>query len=434
MGFSLEQIKVLLKETNQETLKELLEKRLLESKKSLSNLSHQVQAIQSILTSLSEGKELTPQERNQVMESILEISLNHLKRRGIVNDQNIFGGLAQEVAQLSPELEKILPEIQALTQYAQKNDIFLGPGRATSLGSLILYAQGYSPFNPLDFGLIPELFAQAKHLWLDVEYSRYREVGAICDQISEKSDIEVMAFRKPILDIFREMQNQIGIVHFDQFSDNDPIVLSAPKKLGLRGLFGPEWNPNFDAFRLMSEQFQKEHDWNLEALQDWYNRNEILGIEDFLNIGVLQDYDRKAFLTYRQTSCPENLPELKKSYGHLLFREDWIKIFIRLTGASVKEACLTLDALNKKTLNSESSLMDQIKDEKIKSLLLSRAESLDCKSHALSWWWFYKRTAIYKSLWKDQYLKVIDEWEQTNNLIWQEFGYKRQDGSLFLKA
>src|ERR1700692_1335076 len=83
LGFTLEQIKSLLRETNEQSLQELLEARLYQSRKNISQMQHQIKSLESILTSLKQDKELSETERIQVMENIIEISENNLKRKGV---------------------------------------------------------------------------------------------------------------------------------------------------------------------------------------------------------------------------------------------------------------------------------------------------------------------------------------------------------------
>ncbi|MGZ3771442.1 MAG: MerR family transcriptional regulator [Bdellovibrio sp.] len=437
LGFSLEQIKTILKETCQSTLKEYLEERLKESTLSLQQLSEQVIHLKSILTSLNAGEVLTDQQRSHVMENLLATSVDNLKRRGIIPTKETVNSLTREVDHFSEDLIKILPGIQTVMDFAKTNNIFLGPGRASSLASLVLFGQGYSPINPMRFGLLPEIFATAKMVWLDVEYSRHQEIGELCDKIFPKSSVEILAFRSPILDIYRTMQNKIGVVHFDDFSDDDPILFDAPVTLGLRGLWDLDWSPNFDAFKHWDDPEAKKRLNNAaEELKTWCQQNRIKDAHDFINISYLYySLGPNRLNEYTNGVCPAHLPELKATNGLLFYREDWIKIFARYGNVDNYKAIEVLKLIREnKNQDAILKAMDIIKDKEIRKYLLEKSKNLFLKSHMISSWWHYKRTAILKTLWPKEYLATIEDWEQKNNCIWQEFGYRRIDGSLFLKA
>jgi hypothetical protein len=108
---------------------------------------------------------------------------------------------------------------------------------------------------------------------------------------------------------------------------------------------------------------------------------------------------------------------------------------MRLTGCNLTEAIEAHKVFaNKIQTSAGESLLSRVLNSKIRDLLIKEAPKVFLKSHMVRSWWYYKRTAILKSLWTDFYLKTIGQWEQKNGIIWQEFGYKRPDGSLFLKA
>lgn len=432
LGFSLEQIKVLLVETKESSLKELLEKRLQECRSTSLALAQQIATLETILASLTIGQELTDLERSQVMENLLEASIDKLKRRGLV-DQHTHGRLSDEVALFSSEISQTVPEFRRIVEYARKQNILLGPGRGTSPASLVLFAEGYSPINPLQFGLLPELFSRTKYLHLEVEYSRHQELGQMCDELKSKTKIDVVAFRSPILDIFAEMKKKIGEVDFDKFSDFDPMILQAPKKIGVRGLFGIEWNSNYHAWQKMPDSLKTGKNWR--ALEGWFSNNTMNSPEDYINLQIIHErWSPQDLTAYSSAKGPEDLPELQNSKGYMIFREDWIKILMRLKGVDALQAREVLAQLSDMAEPAQKTIVDEISDEKIKTLLKKTAPGTFAKSHAVASWWYYKRTAILKSLWPKEYLATVDAWEQRHGLIWQEFGYPLEDAKYYLKA
>lgn len=372
------------------------------------------------------------------MENILETSLENIKRRGVLPKDNDVAMLSTEIEHLSEALKKTLPEMKALVRFAKDKDILLGPGRGTAPASVILFGEGYSPIYPGKFDLLPELFSKATYIWIDVEYSRYEEVGAMCDAISKKTGIDVVAFRSPIVDIFKDLQNRLGIVDFDKIADTDPMILEAPRNVGVKGLWDLDWNPNFHAFRSMSEEQQKKMWPDQDFFLDWIQAHGIRDADDYLNISYLY-YFRGSDGLRRYSEAlmkPESrIPELAKNRGMLFYREDWLRIFSARTGLSIQESILVHRALGKNDESSEHfSKIDLLSDAEERNLLKESAGKTFLKSHLVSSWWHYRRTAILKSLWKAPYLEAIDRWEQAHGLIWQEFGYKTEQGSYYLKA
>lgn len=435
-GFSLEQIKILMRETDGHSLQQLLEKRLQESRVASQVLSDQIESLEAILTSMKHGQELSVIERGQVMDNLLDVSLNKLKRKGVL-DQASIERVRQEVSLYSPGKRKFIEGLRKILDYAKNEDILLGPGRGSTAGSLVLFAEGYSNMNPLHYGLLPELFGESKYIWLDVEYSRHQEIGTLCNELARKTSIEIVAFRSPILDIFKKIERQIGKVEFDSFSDLDPMILQAPKK-GTRGLFWLEWNPRFHAFQDMKPEKQQELTWDNVVLEKFYTEHDLQSPIDYMALDSLMGIDdRETFFAYPSRSphsCPSYLPELKATKGVLIFREDWLQLAAKHAGISLVEANSLQRAVAKNPQGPESLVLEKIEDQDIKDLLINRASKVSSKSHALTSWWHYKRTAILKSLWPSEYLAALDEWEKKNDMVWFEFGYKTKDGNFYLQA
>jgi len=436
LGFSLEQIKALLRETSEQSLQELLEKRLSESRASSVQIKQQIESLESILTSLKQDKELSETERIKVMESIVEVSVNNLKRKGVV-DESAFVQMREEVSLYSDNKKQVVEGLRKILEYAKKENILLGPGRGNSAGSLVLFGEGYSKLNPMSFGLLPELFSESKYIWLDVEYSRYQEIGQMCDELSLKTGYEVIAFRSPLLDIFKRLDKQIGKVEFSSFSDNDPIVLQAAQK-GTRGLFWLDWSPNFHAHQNSSKEWQEKSQWKNAVLEKFFSENSFTCPMDYMVQDCLMSLALcEEFFAYPKRSknnCPSYLPELKETKGLLIFREDWIKILSRTAGISITEAHQVLRVIGKNQNASEASIFEKVTEPEIKKLLWATHKTVYSKAHAVSGWLQYKQTAILKSLWPNEYLAALDAWEKEHGLIWFEFGYKTNTNEFYLKA
>lgn len=435
LGFNLEEIKTLLRETNEQSLQDLLEARLSESRKDVLQMQQQIKSLESILASLNQDKELSNTERNQVMENIIEISENNLKRKGVV-DERAFLQMREEISLYSDEKKQVITGIRKIIDYAKKENILLGPGRGNSGGSLVLFAEGYVKINPMSYGLLPELFSAAPSVWLDVEYSRYEEIGRMCDELAQKTGVEIVAFRSPLLDIFKSLEKQIGKVEFNSFSDYDPMILKAAQN-GTRGLYWLDWSPNFHAHQNSSAEWRAKSLWKSEKLEQFFKENSFQSPMDYIIQDCLMVLGYEEFFAYPRRSaadCPTSLPELKETKGLLIFREDWLKILARTTGVSILEANDIQRAIAKDEKAPESSVLEKVKDSEIRKLLLSSSKPLCSKAHAVTSWLQYKQTAILKGLWPKEYLATLEAWEKEHGLVWFEFGYKPSANEYYLKA
>jgi DNA-binding transcriptional MerR regulator len=436
LGFSLEQIKALLRETSEHSLQELLETRLRESRASSLQIKQQIESLESILTSLKQDKELSETERTQVMESIVEISENNLKRKGVV-DERAFSQIREEISLYSNEKKQVVVGIREIIEYAKKENILLGPGRGNSAGSLVLFGEDYSKRNPMDYDLLPELFSATKFVWLDVEYSRHQEIGRMCDELTQKTGVEVIAFRSPLLDIFKSLEKKIGKVEFNSFSDYDPRILQAPQN-GTRGLFWLDWSPNFHAHQNSTQEWKEKSQWKNEELAKFYKENPIKGPMDYMVQDCLMSLGlRDEFFAYPKraiSDCPSSLPELRETKGMLIFREDWLKILTRTTGVSILEGNKIQRAIANSDDAPEVAVLDKVENSEIRELLRLSCKSVYSKAHSVNGWLQYKQTAILKSLWPNEYLAALDAWEKDHGLVWFEFGYKTNANEFYLKA
>ncbi|WP_413581966.1 MerR family transcriptional regulator [Bdellovibrio sp. HCB288] len=440
-GFSLEQIKVLLIETSESTLKELLERRLQESRTAAVSISQQINALESVLASLNYGHELTELERSQVMENLLDRSVGNLKRRGVI-DQEAHARVEREVSLYSKDKKALVAGVRNIVDYAKANDILLGPGRGNSASSLVLYSEGYGHFNPLKYGLVPEYFSAAKSIWIDVEFSRSKEIGKMADDIAKNSGIEVLAFKSPVLDILKDVQDQVGKIDFDSFSDEDPMILGAPAKLGLRGLYGVEYGENFHAFQVLSEENKKKYSLSHVNFDELY-APPFTSVQDFMVrtslLGQHRMHKLDLYSSRRDGDVDPKYPELNETRGVMVFHEDWDRIFSRASGIEITELAgirrqIVGEIIAGKEPVSANEVRIRVKDEKIANFLLEHVDKNFMKAHALTTWWYYKRTAILKSLWPKEYLAAIERWEEKNQMWWMEFGLPMKDGIVHLKA
>lgn len=424
MGFSLDQIKLLLEQTSTRRLTDIIADKIGESRRESILLAAKIQKLEKLLSSLKQNQPLTDEQKGEIMENLYEYSLNNLKRQGIQSDQ-VESLLKTEIEHLSPKIKELLPEIKNLLKVVEQNDILIGPGRANTLASLILLGEKYSPLNPVDFGLMPETFAHSKIFMLDVEYSNSQLIGQLCDEVSKKINFEVVAFKSPILDILKDVQNQVGRIDFESFNNFDPRILGASKLYGRKGLFGPDWNPNFEAFRRAPKWFQEEFCYNAEQLDEVYGEYEFKSPMDYINTQtLLHSFGIEELKKYRKETNGSGHPELDYTNGLLIYREDWLRIYMRLTGARFEEISPMLTSMREYPEKHSIRDLGKIEDPELRRVFFDSIPTLFSKSHGVSWWWYYKRTAILKALWSEIYLDAIKRWEDKHQMIWREFGYK----------
>lgn len=442
LGFSLDEIKMLLHAHHSSSLQSLLEKRLGSIKASEENLAQQKRSILSILTSLKKGLELSDTQRSFIMEDLITTGIEGLKRRGVSPSPETLQKLENEVKNFSSKQEQVVAGLKQIVQFAKDNDILLGPGRGASGASLVLFSQGYSPISPLKFNLIPELFAGATMLWMDVEFSRSKEIGELCRQMEKAIDFEVVAFKSPFLDILHRVQKQVGVIDFDRFSDDGPEVINAFRQKDLRGIWNFEWNPNFVAHLRSSQESQKKYARDQKHFEEWMQNYSLSDANDILNTGFI--YEMRGFdeldlyksLKEKKVLYPflssKSQEILKPNHGLLLYREDWLRILCDYLPLDIFQAIKVFKAVAKDQIDSEEyQIFMTLKDPEVRDLLLKESKVVFIKSHMAANYWYIKRSALLKSLWPEIYIETINTWEKENKIIWQEFGYSDKGERIF---
>lgn len=438
LGFSLDQIKIILDEGGIFCFLDILDKQIEESQKQTKNLEIRLSKLLSIKSSLNSKSVLTEEQRGVFMANLFENSINNLKRQGLSGSE-VEAYLKREIEVLSPEKKELLAQVKNLIIQAQERNIKLGPGRMNSAASIILLGEGVSSLNPVEYGLMPETFAFSKIMMIDVEYSNHQFIGELCEQISKDLQFEVVAFRNPLLDIYKKIQDIVGEIAFDKFLDEDPRILGIASSLGRTGIYGIDWNPNYQAFQMSNEEYRKEFTYTDKELDSLFNRYVFESPQDYVNqMTIMRFLGRESLKQYRSINKEKIVPELIETKGLLLYREDWIKIYMRAVSCDFSIANEKLNILREKALADDKVLKDEnllleITDLGLRFILLNSVTKLQSKSNQVSWWWHFKRTAILKLLWKDLYLQTIVDWEKENKIIWQEFGFK-YDGGYHLKA
>lgn len=442
LGFSLEEISKLLTATS---IKNLVEEKLQELTQQETVLSQQKSALQSILTSLETGTELSATQREVIMESIKERTIEGFKRRGIVPSAEMIKKIENEIQLGGEQQQKILAGVRQIMAKAKSLDVMLGPGRGSAGASLILFGEGYLPQNPLQYGLIPEIYSGATIFWLDVEFSRGKEIGELCRELEKEIKFPVVAFKCPFLDILCRVQKKVGTINFDSYADDSDVVLSAFKEKSLRGIWSFEWTPHFRAFQIMTAENQKKFARDQNEFEEWMQTYQIKNVEDILNISFMYGFRGMAELAEYQSLAktkikyaflkPSSQKILECSHGLLLWREQWLQLLQDNFAISLVEGIKIHRAVvNKKTETVEFQKFASLPDSEVKTLLEASAAKTFLKSHIASGFWYVKRTAILKALWPQVYLETITEWEQEKGLDWQEFGYTDDEGIRHLEA
>lgn len=448
LGFSLDDVKEVLRIEAGPSVQDFLERRLKAIEESALLLENQKSSILSILTSLKQGHVLTDEQRSVIMENLIEASIEGLKRQGLNPCAGTVRQLENEVRNFTPQQEQAVAGLREIMVFAKKKNILLGPGRGTTPASLVLFGEGYSPLNPMKFNLVPELFGGASYFWMDAEFSRSEEIGTKVRELAKKTGYGIIAFKNPFLDILKRVQDKVGVIDFDRYADDSDVVKAAFKYPTARGIWQYEWNPDFHAFRVMSEEDKKIYFTEQAPFEEWLPHYEFESAEDILNVGFLHEMRKfenlKTYESLRETRVlypflkPSAQKHLSGSRGLLLYREDWLRILCEYLPLDIFEAVKVYRAVLRNEPETDSyKLFETIQDEQVKDLLremVKKPHPVFLKSHLAAGFWYIKRTAILKTLWPEIYLKTVADWEQEKGMIWQEFGYIDDDRVVHMEA
>jgi DNA-binding transcriptional MerR regulator len=448
LGFSLDDIKEVLRIEAGPSVQDFLERRLKAIEQSTLLLENQKSSILSILTSLKQGHVLTDEQRSVIMENLIEASIEGLKRQGLNPCAGTVRQLENEVRNFTPQQEQAVAGLREIMAFAKKKNILLGPGRGTTPASLVFFGEGYSPIKTNKFNLVPELFGGASYLWMDAEFSRSEEIGNKVRELAKNTGYDIVAFKCPFLDILKRVQDKVGVIDFDRYADDSDVVKAAFKHKTARGIWQYEWNPDFYAFRAMSPEDQKSLFRDQGQFEEWLPHYEFESADDILNVGFLHEMrgfadlklyesltETRIFYPFLKASAQKHLSSTR---GLLLYREDWLRVFCEYLPLDMFEAQKVYRAVLKKEQDSESyKLFETIRDEDVKNLLrdmVKKPYHVFLKSHLAAGFWYIKRSAILKTLWPEIYLKAVDDWEQEKGLIWQEFGYIDNERKVHFEA
>lgn len=451
LGFSLSDIGELLKldfQVDYHSIQKSLRSQLKALQKEAILAQQKIQKTSDLLSALEKietSKPLDQNERRMVMESIREDVLTQLKLKQKISPKHLEF-IERETEVISDQVKKdFLLAVVDCIDFAKRNRLMIGPGRGSALGSIYLYALGYSKTDPTEEDLYPELFItrDIPEIWFDIQYQDGDRFVEYCKTVSSKLKVgEIEAFKFPLLDIIADTQKLIGKKIDFELIDNSSEDILRPFIAGdIERVF------LFDAPRkamIYSAVDQVGFDWlGFEKTNEYLRAQKIYGFRDVMNIASLvhrahdQVEERLAEYRLRKVNKQEYsfLSEhmrrkLEANFGMILFSEEIVEILMELMSWSAVKAKEFYGQLRKGTESIEDIKKLKSKNSEVYGLLKKEARYAFNKSHLWGEMHFAKQTAYLKTKYKDEYFAAIDAWEDKHGLSWSEIGYKANGISL----
>ncbi len=445
LGFSLNEIKELVKlefEVDYNSILSSLNAQLLTLQNDRNFIDQRINSVSNLLSALNKikmSKPLDQSERRMVMEKIREDVLTQLKIKRKISPKHLEF-IERETKVISDEVKRdFLMAIIDCIDYAKRNQLMIGPGRGNALGSIYLYALGYSKTDPTEEDLYPELFISrdVPEIWFDIQYKDGGKFINYCKKVSTSLSVgEIEAFKFPILDIISDTQKRIGEkIDFDLIDNNSNDVMKPFVAGDVERVFLFDAPPNAIIYRGVD---QIAFDWlGFNKVNEYLRRQKIFGFRDIMNIASLvhrgHDQVEERVEEYRLRKSRKQTynflsskmrKKLEVNFGMILYSEEIVEILMDLLGWDAVKAKEFYGQLR----NGNESLKDiqklKSKNPEVYDLLKKEAKYAFNKSHLWGEMHFAKQTAYLKTRYKKEYYAAIDAWEEENKLSWSEIGYK----------
>lgn len=451
LGFSLEEIKDILKVSPSEFIEDLTRK-LHEVEHDLQLLTERrLKIIQllSVSRKIQKGEALNDNERKNYMDAIQAEIYAGLEKKNIPLSTENIQYLQRDLDFQTPERAAYLEAVKKCLRFAQERNLKLGRVRGGLAGSLVLHALGLNSYRPKTDSLFPERFSgnNIPDIHIDVEFERGQEFVDYCAAISQSLPFgKINAFKMPLLDIIeRTQENLPRRIDFEHIADDDDRVLTPIRNADLEKIFIFDISP--DALIMKYENRMDGYE-NIEKIKDYVASQYVHSFRDVQNILALYHPASEARLNklarYRQAKLQpfqhsELAPSLQKSlldnFGLIVYHEDMIRIVAHYTGWGHEKANELRknhrSFLHTGDLNSDLfQEFRQLVPTEIVELYLRENPVTFCQPHIMSFSYFTKVTALLKHLHADIYLREIDRWEQKNGFRWDDIGIKMKGVSL----
>lgn len=445
LGFSLEDIKIVINFTDADLHLRLHEK-LLELDQEVANLAERRKRLLDLLSvanKIKTGEALTATERDLYMENIKEEVIAGLRTRyGEITETALTYLKRDEWLTAHPQVGDFLDGVKKCLEFAKKNNLKIGPARGSASASLSLYSLGVTGVDPLKHEMIPERLTTRKPFFhIDVEYANGQEFVNFCRAVNAKLPYgEIQAFKMPLLDIVQNVNKALGKdIDFDAIDDDSEIVLNHFRSQDLEKIFQFDFSP--DALVMNFEKFTPEF-LGLGKITDHFNGQKEFNFRDIINLTALWRPHAKELVErielYRKAKTTtvhdygflnERIKaSLKPNYGLVIYHEDIIRIIAEYTGwdfarsSALRWACTDTKSRNQREQNPDWIEFKHIAPAEVVALVDEECKWAFCAPHAIAFSKFTKMTAVLKSLHKDLYYQEIARFEQTHGVCWDDIG------------
>lgn len=444
LGFSLDDIKVIISFTESE-LKERLQAKILEIGNEINKLEDRrdrIAKLLSVANKIDSGEVLTETERNLYMENMREEILKGLKDRYSELTPSMLSYYQRDTwIHSNPEVAEYLNAVKKCIQFARDKNLTLGPARGSAPASISLFSLGASGVDPLKHDMVPErLSTQAPFFHIDVEYGRGQEFVDFCREINKSLAYgSIQAFKMPLIEIVKNTHQAIGKdIDYESIDDNSDLVLAPFKNLDLEKIF--QFDFSTDALIMNFERFLPEYE-GLEKMKEHFQDQKDFNFRDILNLTALWRPHHKEIIArinlYREAKRKdfsyEFLSEkskalLKPNYGVLVYHEELIKIISEYTGwdyarsNNLRRLCGNRKNTNQRDQDPDWVEFQTLVPKAIVNFVAEESKWAFCQPHAISFGKFTKQSAVLKTLHKKEYFQAIENFEQKYGFCWDDIG------------
>lgn len=446
LGFSLDDIKLIVNFSNSELSSHLQEK-LLEIDQEVVSLEDRRKRIKNLLSvagKIEIGELLTETERNLFMENMREEVIKGLQRHyNTVTDSTMAYLNRDGWLNGHPQMSEFMDGVKKCVEFAKTKKLTLGTARGSAPASMSLFGLGFSGVDPLKHEMIPERLAtQAPFFHIDVEYARGQEFVDFCREINKTLSYgEIQGFKMPLIDIVQNTHKAIGqMINYEAIDDNSDIVLNSFKKLDLEKIF--QFDFSEDSLVMNYENFKPEF-FGLGKMTEHFRGQKVFTFRDIINITALwrphcqevidriEVYRKAKSKPYSYGFLSQKIENrLKPNYGVIIYHEDLIEIIAEYAGwdlarsNTLRRTCMDPTKNEMRDQNSDWVEFKKIAPKKIVDLVAEESQWAFCMPHAISFAKFTKQTAVLKSLHKESYFAEIQRFEQKHGFRWDDIGIR----------
>lgn len=451
LGFSLDEIKDILKVSHLEFIDNLTRK-LKEVEHNMVILKERRESILKLLSvskKIESGDFINDTERKEYMEAIQNEILSRLEDRNIPLSAEHLEYLKRDLDLQSPERLAYIEAIKKCIQFAQERNLKLGRVRGGLAASLVLHALGLNPTRPLIDSFYPERYSgnHDPDIHIDVEFERGQEFVDFCRDISQNLSYgQINAFKMPLIDIINNTQQRLNQpLDFDAIEDDSDLVLQPIRRGDIEKIF--LFDVSQDALIMKYENRLSGFE-DIQKMKDYVLSQEIHSFRDVQNIlASYLPYSQERLEKierYRQAKLKPHIypgldaklqASLAPNFGLIIYHEEMIRIVAHYTGWDNKKA--NTFRKNYRSFMKEGDLHSaefkefvQLVPPAILELYLKENPVTFCQPHMRSFSYFTKATAVLKSMHPDIYEEEIQKWEQKNGFRWDDIGIKIKGVSL----